>query len=101
MQTIETYKSAILTFGAEAQLNQLVEEMAELICAIRHHLRGRIHNIPEEIADVEIMLAQARMLVGDGPVDRAKAEKLERLRQRIADRALAGVVPVGVFGGRS
>jgi NTP pyrophosphatase (non-canonical NTP hydrolase) len=92
MPNTRIYKEALAAWGAEAQLNQLTEELAELIVATRHSLRGRIHNMPEEIADVEIMLAQARLLIGDGPIELAKAAKLERLRERLADRAATGQV---------
>lgn len=52
---------AIGKYGAEAQLNVLFEEMAELQNAICKYKRGRatVEEIAEELADVNIMLIQA------------------------------------------
>ena len=83
--------SAVNTWGPEAQMNQAIEEAAELICALRHHLRGRVSNLVEEIADVEIMLAQLRLMIGDGPNDQAKEQKLNRLADRLAEIGEGGL----------
>lgn len=58
--------------------------MCELIVAISHKHFGREHNIAEEIADVEIMLKQLKM-INDCPnqVRVIKEEKLFRLKERI------------------
>lgn len=75
---------AISTFGSEQQENVLIEECAELIQAICHKQRGRKHNIPEEIADVEIMLEQAKMINNcHEEVEKIKAEKISRLEKRL------------------
>lgn len=36
-----------------------------------------------EVADVEIMLGQMRVLYGNAEIDAAKKEKLERLKKRL------------------
>ena len=54
--------AAIQTFGEQAQERQTIEELSELVQAICHKHRGRTHNIAEEIADVEIMLAQLKII---------------------------------------
>lgn len=79
------YSAAIRLWGAECQIRMVQEECAELIVAVSHVLRGRIgmHELSSEIADVEIMCAQLRLLIGHGPVDAAKKAKLERLQQRV------------------
>ncbi len=83
-QQTAIYSQAIKTFGPEKQMIQVIEECSELTTSIVHHLRGRSHNMAEEVADVEIMIAQLRMMIGDGPVDQAKEQKLIRLADRLA-----------------
>lgn len=87
-QTIESIvcAAAVETFGEEPQMRQAVEEMAELIVAINHKIRGRESNIPEEIADVEIMLEQLKIIEGcDAEVERIKRLKIERLQRRMEE----------------
>ena len=66
MNKKELYKLAIDTWGSEAQINQGIEEMAELIQAINKFRRKlcteTITHVAEEIADVEIMLEQYKMI---------------------------------------
>jgi NTP pyrophosphatase (non-canonical NTP hydrolase) len=75
---------AIEKFGATEQENLAIEECSELIQAISHKHRGREHNIAEEIADVEIMLDQLR-IINDCfyEVANIKEIKLERLEERL------------------
>ena len=54
----EIFAAAIKTFGEKKQEEIAVEECSELIQAICHKHRGREHNIAEEIADVEVAIAQ-------------------------------------------
>lgn len=58
------FDKAIEKYGAEAQLNVLFEEMAELQNAICKYKRGRatVEQIAEEIADVSNMLVQTLMI---------------------------------------
>lgn len=82
------YRAALETFGAEAQINMLFEEMGELMSAICKHARGRdkVAHIAEEIADVQIMLDQMDVLFGcEDEVERQKRYKLRRLEQRIEE----------------
>ena len=58
MSEYEILTLAIRRFGERNQEDVAIEECSELIQAISHKHRGREHNIPEEIADVEIMLMQ-------------------------------------------
>ena len=58
----EIFIDAIRVFGEKEQEEVAIEEMAELIQAITHKHRGREHNIAEEIADVEIMLEQLKII---------------------------------------
>ncbi len=84
MSEKEILKLAIAFYGVEAQENVAVEECAELIEAILHKHRGRKHNIPEEIADVEIMLEQLKIINGcHAEVEKIHLKKIKRLRNRI------------------
>ena len=58
----EIFAEAVATFGKKEQKIVAMEECSELIQAISHELRGREHNIPEEIADVEICLEQLKLM---------------------------------------
>lgn len=53
---------AITKYGEKAQEEVAIEECGELIQAICHKHRGRPHNIAEEIADVEVMLEQLKII---------------------------------------
>jgi hypothetical protein len=77
---------AITTFGKKAQEAMLLEEMSELQKEICKHWRGRdnVAEIAEEIADVEIMLEQMKLIFCcTGTVKAIRANKLRRLEQRI------------------
>lgn len=78
--------SAINTFGEEKQENVAIEECAELIQAISHKHRGRNHNIPEEIADVEVMLEQLKIINNcSAEVEKIRKQKIKRLFHKIFD----------------
>ncbi len=80
----EILKAAIETFGDVHQENMVIEECSELIQAISHKHRGREHNIPEEIADVEIMLEQLKIINNcHANVRRTRRSKIERLYDRL------------------
>ncbi len=84
MSDYEILKLAIRTFGEEAQENVAIEECSELIQAICHKHRGRLHNIAEEIADVEIMIMQLKLINRcGGDVARIRQHKLDRLKNRL------------------
>lgn len=60
-----------------------MEECSELIQAISKYLRGRETNLEEEIADVEIMLEQLKIMCNESQVEVIKESKLNRLEQRL------------------
>ena len=72
-------QKAIYTYGAEHQQIKALEELGELIQAISRSILGQEHNVEEEIADVEIMLVQLRMMFTAKDIDEMKMKKLERL----------------------
>lgn len=88
----EICRAALEAFGAEAQITMVFEEMAELQDVLCKFLRGRVDaststHIAEEIADVEIMLRQMKMLFDcTGQVDGFRWYKLERLAGRIKEK---------------
>jgi len=80
------YEQAIEAWGEDAQLGMLQEECAELIAAINKLRRGEPASVViEEIADVELMLAQMRYIFPPPDIDRVKAEKIERLGSMLMD----------------
>lgn len=85
----ELLYKAIKTWGPEAQTKMVLEEMAELQKEICKMWRGKDNNasIAEEIADVEIMLDQLKMMLRvEIEVARYRQEKLLRLEQRLEDQ---------------
>lgn len=92
MNRTEIMRQAIRTYGADAQEKMLLEEMSELQKEICKHWRGRDNTraIAEEIADVEIMLDQMKMIFGnESLVTIFREQKLLRLRDRITDACVA------------
>lgn len=84
----EVFKKAIETYGEAIQLVVLFEEMSELqkeVCkSFRFDRVTRKRYIAEELADVEIMLEQAKMIYGiDEDVEMWRLDKVVRLKQRL------------------
>ena len=82
----EVLKRAIATWGPDLQLNVAIEELSELTKEICKHKRGadNVDHISEEMADVEIMLEQMKIIFNNRKsVERHKYEKLIRLEQRV------------------
>lgn len=79
----EICKQAIEHFGAEKQIDMCIEEMAELTQALCKHKRGLMHNVEEEIADVEIMLEQIKNVFNRGSIDGYRDMKIIRLEKII------------------
>jgi len=85
-------KTAIKQFGADNQMDMVIEECSELIKAILKYRRANtIENAEEvlkETADVKIMLRQVEFIFGalrfdiDGEVNR----KINRLRTKLKEK---------------
>ena len=89
MNDIDIYEAAIAVYGEKHQEDIAIEECSELIQAISHKHRGRSHNIPEEIADVEIMLEQLKIINGCSiKVEMIKRLKLGNLLQDMRGKGL-------------
>lgn len=85
-------EKAVDTYGNESQVDMAIEEMSELTKALlkyRRALKGntdisvsKAHSdILEEIADVEIMLDQMKIIYGE-PICERK-HKIDRLKERL------------------
>ena len=81
---------AITAYGAPAQMDMAVEEMAELtkaLCKVKRvscaaEAKAVLENVVEEMADVQIMLDQLRIIFGRSTAE-AEEYKLERLKKRL------------------
>lgn len=86
-----------ISFGVENRMNQTQEECSELVQAICKYRRAKeldktclvtpmeaLSNITEEIADIEICIAQLKYLLGlEMKVEHEKENKLLRTRGRL------------------
>lgn len=81
------FNAAIITYGHDAQKKMALEEMSELQKEICKNWRGKDNydEIAEEIADVEIMLDQLKMIYGisERQVLKFRNDKVIRLKERL------------------
>lgn len=91
------YKRAIAQWGKPLQMIMALEEMAELQKELTKNMRGKDNKVAicEEIADVDIMLGQLKVMfdgqeLKDGTVvEIAKKIKLERLERMLNENTPA------------
>ena len=78
---------AITAYGAPAQMDMAVEEMAELTKRAQAgcEVTAAIGNVIEEMADVQIMLDQLRIIFHRS-TEEVEEAKLERLKNRLDGR---------------
>ena len=84
---------AITAYGAPAQMAMAVEEMAELtkaLCKVKRvscaaEAKAALENAVEEMADVQIMLDQLRIIFHRS-TEEVEEAKLERLKNRLDGR---------------
>lgn len=85
MKDYEVLRKAVETYGKEAQTDMMIEEMSELTKALLKQRRNgtseTVDNVLEEMADVEIMLNQMKMIYGD--TTKYRVEKIARLASRL------------------
>ena len=88
-------RQAIETYGVQSQCDVAIEEMAELTKAIVKIRRvaddyGKtqvaLDNLLEEIADVDIMIDQLKIMWGTKQVEEYRRKKLKRLAKRLEDK---------------
>lgn len=87
MNEEEIYDKAMQKWSFQSQMLVCMEECGELIQALSHDVRQKTEEsneaVCEELADVEIMLAQMRRVYGNKNVDAHKARKLARLEELV------------------
>lgn len=94
MKSKELYEECVKAWGVNSQMNMAVEEASEFIQAISKFNRGDgIAKLLEEIADIELMIAQVKYMISTLPgstEDRIKKAiknwrvlKIERLKKRL------------------
>lgn len=86
MHEMSLLQRAISKWGEDAQMKMVLEEMSELQKEICKMWRGKDNRdaIAEEVADVEIMLDQLKLML-DIPyqVEQHRQNKLQRLQERL------------------
>jgi NTP pyrophosphatase (non-canonical NTP hydrolase) len=82
---VTIFDRAIRVWGVEAQWRMVQEECAELIAAVNRWSRGRGRedDVAEELADVAIMVEQAKRALPEGAFDAAYQRKINRLTCRV------------------
>ena len=90
----DIYKKAIEKWGENAQLDQMIEEMAELTVAINKLKRLKsgekklsddavYNNLLEEIADVKIMLEEMEFMFGKEKIDEMYEKKMQKFLKQL------------------
>jgi len=90
------WKMSVLTwamdkYGQEKQIDQLIEECAELIVSLQHMKKDRAtwEEVSGEMADVTIMIDQFKTIKGvEKMVIEIEDFKLKRLEKRLIDRLI-------------
>ena len=93
-ERLEYYKKATKKWGWDAQIDQIIEEMAELTVALNKYKRKKlfedksinkdfIENIFTELADVSICLEQMIDYFGEESVNKAKTKQLSKFVNQI------------------
>lgn len=83
MDKLKVMEKAIDTFGEGMQKIVAMEELAELQQALSKDIRGKEHNVEEEIADVYIMLWQLGIMYDKKKIDECIDKKIDRLDKRL------------------
>ncbi|MCK4821719.1 hypothetical protein KA005_38490 [bacterium] len=78
------YKDAVSTFGHAAQIDMMIKECARLTVEIQKFKLMRTSDVQRELADVEIMCAQMRLIFPG--VAEVKKQRLARLQELIKAR---------------
>jgi NTP pyrophosphatase (non-canonical NTP hydrolase) len=83
------YRATLEKWGETAQYEQMVEECAELIAALKHFQRGKIgrDQLIAELADVTLMVGQLSWMLGTAEVNTAIDAKLQKLNGLLLDPA--------------
>ena len=90
----EILRRAVKKWGIPSQVKVCIEELTELVqvlCKLDRKINGaNITNLIDEIADVEIMLQQIKLIYKDGDcpqldllIEKKKEEKIDRLEKML------------------
>jgi len=88
---VEAMQTALEKWGLDAQCDQCVEECAELIVVLQKYVKrspktATIEEVIDEIADVEMMLAQMRIALGiDDQALRKQTQRKFEVMQKYMD----------------
>ena len=84
-EKINLFKRAVDTWGVEAQVDMVFEEIGELSTALAQYKRGRTtsKDVITELADVVIMCEQMATLFGYDEFEKETEYKLDRLKERL------------------
>ena len=87
------YKKAVEKWGEDSQLDQMIEEMAELTVAINKYKRakhfvaqkkeGVLDNLYEELADVRMCLEQMEWIFRKDNVDKTLEQKFKKFIKQL------------------
>jgi hypothetical protein len=79
------YYETLQKFGRKHQINKAVEELVELATVLIHFRdeKATMEEVASEIADVEIVVSQMRLLISPDILLKAKMLKLERLESLV------------------
>lgn len=83
MDRHELYRATLEKWGEKAQYDQMIEECAELIAALKHYERGKVEQsqVISELADVTLMVEQLTWMLGEEKVATAIDSKLAKLNK--------------------
>ncbi|MFA6860494.1 MAG: hypothetical protein WCR30_03815 [Clostridia bacterium] len=92
---LKMYEEAIKKWGLNSQLDQLIEEMAELTIALSKYKRKYTNgeyagnskideNLIEELADVSLVLEEMRIHFGEEKVEEIMTQKMKRLESYLS-----------------
>lgn len=94
-ERLDLYNKALEKWGEFSQLDQALEEMAELMVAINKYKRIKMDlkekkdkimdNLYEEIADVKMCLEQLEMMFGEENIDNFLDYKIEKFKKCFKD----------------
>ena len=84
-ERLKIYKTALVKYEEDAQINMVYEELGELMTALSRFKRGRAtrDDVLTELADVSIMVEQIGMLICYDDFKKEKDKKLIRLKERL------------------
>lgn len=84
----QLYRDCVEFWGADRQIRMLQEECGELIVASSHYLRLRetgLDEIIEELADVQLMVNQIKMFIGEEKVKDMMDVKSDYIKRELEE----------------